>query len=225
MPRHKSPKSDLVPASQSIAKIRVLIVDDHAIVREGLASIIRRQPDMELVGDTGSGTEALGLFRQHMPDVLVLDLRLPDLDGFEIIELLCREFPSTARILVLTTYDTAQDIHLSLKSGARGFLLKDTPREEILHAIRETRLGNKAVPTSVAAKIIEQLQYPVLTPREAEVLHQMALGRSNKEIGVALNISSGTAKTHVNSIISKLGADGRTEAVTQAVKRGLIRLT
>ncbi len=211
--------------TNNVSKIRVLIVDDHAIVREGLASIISRQTDMEVVADTGSGKEGLTLFRSLLPDVMVLDLRIPDLDGIEVIERICIELHGVARILVLTTYDTDQDIHLSLKAGAWGFLLKDTPREEILTAIRTIHTGNKVIPANIAAKVVEQLHHPTLTQRETEVLQHMALGRSNKEIGSALSISTGTAKTHVNSVINKLGADGRTEAVTQAVKRGLIRLT
>ncbi len=156
---------------------------------------------------------------------MVLDLRIPDIDGIEVIERICMKLHGAARILVLTTYDTDQDIHLSLKAGACGFLLKDTPREEILAAIRTIHTGNKVIPSNIAAKVVEQLHYPTLTLRETEVLQHMALGRSNKEIGSALCISTGTAKTHVNSVINKLGADGRTEAVTLAVKRGLIRLT
>lgn len=203
--------------------IRLLIADDHEIYRDGLAGLFDLQKDMTVVAQASNGTQALQLFRKLQPDMMLLDLRMPEMDGLSVIRALRVEIPA-ARILVLTTFDTDEDIFASLRAGARGYLLKDTPRQEILAAVRAIYAGQKVIPPAVALKMAERLNQDELTAREEEVLRQMAVGKSNKEIGVALNIGEGTAKTHVNNILAKLGVAGRTEAVTLAIKRGIVRL-
>lgn len=204
--------------------IRLLIADDHEIYRDGLAGLFDLQKDMTVVAQATSGKEALQLFQKHQPDVMLLDLRMPEMDGLAVIKALRGQIP-TARVLILTTFDTDEDIFASLKAGARGYLLKDTPRREILDAVRAIHAGQKVIPPSVALKMADRLNQDELTAREEEVLRQMAAGKSNKEIGVALNIGEGTAKTHVNNILAKLGVAGRTEAVTLAIKRGIVRMS
>lgn len=203
--------------------IRLLIADDHPIYRDGLAGLFELQKDMLIVAQAADGAEAIALFRKHQPDVMLLDLRMPVVDGLNVVKTLRSESPN-ARILILTTFDTDEDIFASLKAGAKGYLLKDTPRQEILAAVRAIHLGQKVIPPAVALKMADRLNQEELTAREEEVLQYMARGKSNKEIGAALKIGEGTAKTHVNSILSKFGVSGRTEAVTLAIKRGLVRV-
>lgn len=204
------------------ARIRVLIADDHPVVRDGLAAILGLQSDMKVVGQAGNGEEARTLFEKHQPDVVLLDLRMPGKDGLETLKMI-REKQPAARIIILTTYGGDEDIFRSLKAGARGYLLKDAPRQQILEAIRAVHAGQKYIPADVAWKAAEHALKPQVTPREIEVLQHMARGVSNKEIGAALFLSEGTVKTHVKSILAKLEAVSRTEAVTVATRRGLIR--
>lgn len=203
--------------------IRLLIADDHPIYRDGLAGLFELQKDMTVVAQASDGREALELFLSLEPDLMLLDLRMPGMDGLSVVRTVRERVPQ-ARILILTTYDTDEDIFASLKAGAKGYLLKDTPRQEILAAVRAIHAGQKVIPPAVALKMAERLNQEELTAREEEVLQLLATGKSNKEIGVALNIGEGTAKTHVNNILAKLGVAGRTEAVTLALKRGLVRL-
>lgn len=203
--------------------IRILLADDHAILREGLRTIIELEPDMKVVGEAGDGLEAIELYRRTQPDILLLDLYMPELEGIQVIERVRGEFPQ-ARILVLTTYGGDEDIFGSLKAGAKGYLLKDTPRRKLLEALRAVQCGERAIPPAVAAKMAERFSNPQLTPRELEVLRCVAKGKSNKEIASQLFVQEGTVKTHVNSLLRKLGASGRTEAVTTGLRRGLVRL-
>jgi two-component system, NarL family, response regulator len=202
--------------------IRVGIVDDHPVVRDGLAAILGLQPDIKVVGEAGTGREACALFDRQRPDVLLLDLKMPGMDGLEVVQTLCTAHPE-ARIIILTTYGGDEDIFRSLKAGARGYLLKDAPRQQILEAIRTVHAGERYLPAAIASKVAEHALQPELTGREREVLQGMARGKSNKEIGLALSISEGTVKTHVKAILAKLDAASRTEAVRIAAERGLVR--
>jgi two-component system, NarL family, response regulator len=203
--------------------IRILIVDDHPVVRDGLSAIISRRSDMEVVGEAENGNRAVDLFRELRPDVTLLDLQLPELSGVGVITTLRANFPH-ARFIVLTTFDGDEDIFRALQAGAQAYLLKGTPREELLEAIRAVHRGQKRIPSDVAAKLAERMMMPELTERELEVLHLIVAGQSNKEIGMALTITEGTVKVHVNNLLGKLGVQDRTQAVTEALKRGIVRL-
>jgi two-component system NarL family response regulator len=203
--------------------IRVLLVDDHPIVREGLAAIIQRRPDMAVVAEAGNGVEAVAAYREHRPDVTLMDLRLPEMDGVSAIEKIHVEFPY-ARFLVVTTFDGDEDIYRALRAGARGYVLKGTPRDEMLTAIRAVHSGQRWLPPDVASKLGERIATQDLTPREREVLHLIASGKSNQEIGAVLFITEGTVKGHVNTLLAKLDARDRTQAVTTALRRGILHL-
>jgi two-component system NarL family response regulator len=203
--------------------IRVLIADDHSIVRQGLVTIINRDPEMTVIAQAENGQQAIDLFREHQPDVTLMDLRMPEVGGVEAISAICAEF-KPARIIVLTTYDGDEDIYRGLHSGAQGYLLKDTKSNEVLNAIRTVARGRQYIPPDVGAKLVQRLNNPELRERELAVLGLMAQGMSNLEIGTALSISESTVKTHVNRILSKLGVSDRTQAVIVAVKRGIVSL-
>jgi DNA-binding NarL/FixJ family response regulator len=203
--------------------IRVLCIDDHALVREGIAALINRQADMQVIAEATSGGDAIKLFRIHHPDVSLVDLRLPDVSGIEVIARILSEKPD-ARTLVLSSSEGDVDIHRALSAGARGYVLKGMPREALLEAIRTVHRGGKAIPAEVAAAVAMHLTDEPLTPREIEVLTVVATGARNMEIAVIMSISEDTVKMHIKSIISKLGADDRTGAVTTALKRGIIHL-
>jgi two-component system NarL family response regulator len=208
--------------SQSKA-IRVLLVDDHPIVRQGLAAIVERQPDMTVIAQAGDGQEAVELFRQQQPDVTLMDLRMPQMGGVEAITTICAEFEN-ARIVVLTTYDGDEDIYRGLRAGAKGYLLKDAKPDQLLTAIRIVHSGQQYIPLEVGAKLVERMSNPELSDRELEVLRLMAKGKSNQQIGTALSITERTVKFHVNNIFSKLGVDDRIQAVIVALKRGIASL-
>jgi two-component system NarL family response regulator len=203
--------------------IRVLIADDHPIVRDGLNAVINDQADMEVVAEAANGQEAVELAQQHRPDVLLIDLRMPRLDGLETIQRIRAQWPQ-ARIVILTTYDGDEDIYRALQAGAQAYLLKDSPRADLLDTIRVVRAGRKRIPFEVAAKLAERISASELTDRELEVLELIVAGCSNKEIGQALVIAEGTVKAHVNSILSKLGVHDRTQAATEALRRGIVHL-
>jgi two-component system, NarL family, response regulator len=203
--------------------IRVLIADDHAIVRQGLATIIDRDPEMTVIAQAEDGRQAIDLFREYQPDVTLMDLRMPHVGGVEAIAAICAEFKQ-ARVMVLTTYDSDEDIYRGLQAGAQGYLLKDVKPNELLNAIRTIHSGQKYVPPDVGAKLVQRMSNPELSEREREVLQAMAKGMSNQEIGAALNIGESTVKSHVNRILSKLGVHDRTQAVIVALKRGIITL-
>jgi two-component system, NarL family, response regulator len=204
-------------------KIRVVLADDHPVVRNGLAAMVDQQADMEVVAEAGDGDEAIALYRRFRPDVMVLDLRMPKRDGVAVVQQVMEINPK-ARLLVMTTYDGDEDIFRCLSQGAKGYLLKDAPRQEILSAIRAVSEDRSYTSSSIAAKALQRMGKPTLTQRELDVLQLVALGRSNKDIARRLSITEGTAKTHVKSILTKLDAISRTEAVAVAHKRGMIHL-
>jgi len=203
-------------------KIRVLIADDHVTVLEGLAAIIGRQPDMMVVAEAADGQEAVDLWTEHHPDVTLLDLRMPTLDGVGVIENI-RKQDASARVIVLTTYDSDTEILRAIKAGTKAYLLKDARREELLECIRRVNRGETCIPASLAEKLAAGLSSESLTGRELNVLELLAQGKSNKEIGVNLYISETTVKSHLRSIFRKLNVLSRTEAITVASRRGLIR--
>ncbi|BAY26482.1 two component transcriptional regulator, LuxR family protein [Calothrix sp. NIES-2100] len=203
--------------------IRVLIVDDHAIVRKGLTTIINRDPEMTAIAQAEDGQQAIAAFREHQPDVTLMDLRMPQMEGVEAIMAICAEFKQ-ARIAVLTTYDGDEDIYRGLQAGAQGYLLKDAKPGELLNAIRAIYNNQKYIPPEVGAKLLQRMSNPELSERELGVLRLMAQGKGNQEIGTALNIGESTVKSHVNRILSKLGVSDRTQAVITAVKRGIVSL-
>ncbi len=204
-------------------KIQVLVADDHVTVREGLAAIIGRQPDMQVVGEAANGREAVDLWLQHRPDVTLLDLRMPLLDGVGAMDAI-RQQDASARIVVLTTFDTDNEIARAIKSGAKGYLLKDAQREELLECIRKVHGGETCIAPALVAKLAAGISSEALTGRELDVLTLLARGKSNKEIGANLYISETTVKSHVRSIFAKLNVLSRTEAITVASRRGLVRL-
>jgi two-component system NarL family response regulator len=200
-----------------------MIVDDHPVVREGLSRIIVSDKNMEIVGEAQNGAEALNLFKKQRPDVTLMDMRMPEMTGVQTIEAIRKEFPN-ARIIVLSTYDHEEDIYQALQAGARGYLLKDSPRNELIAAIQRVHNGERVIPPSIATRLAERIGGNELTAREFEVLQLIVHGKSNKEIGDELGISEGTVKSHVNNILEKLGVSDRTQAVSVALKRGLIHL-
>jgi DNA-binding NarL/FixJ family response regulator len=203
--------------------IRVLCVDDHPLVRKGIAAILANEPDMQLVEEAGDGREAVEAFRLHAPDVTLMDLRMPQMDGIEATRLIRRENPE-ARIIALTSYDGDQEIYRSLEAGVRGYVLKETVHTEIVRAIRVVHSGKRLMPPEVAERLSEYFPQVTLTPREIEVLAFVARGLGNKEIGAQLGTAAGTVKMHLQNILCKLGASDRTHAVALAVRRGIIYL-
>lgn len=203
--------------------IRVMIADDHSVVRQGLATLIEQEPDMTVVAQARDGSEAVALFCEHQPDVTLMDLRMPNMDGVTAITTICAQL-STAQIVVLTTYDGDEDIYRGLRAGAKGYLLKDAEPDELLNAIRTISRGQKHIPPAVGAKLAERMSSPDLSDRELEVIRLMALGKSNHDISTDLNISESTVKFHINRILSKLGVSDRTQAVIVALKRGIANL-
>ena len=203
--------------------IRILVAEDHEIVRDGICTIVNQQPDITVVAEAVNGEQAVQLYRKYKPDVVLMDLRMPTMEGVEAIEQIISEF-SEAKIIILTTYDTDEDIYQGLQAGAKGYLLKDTTSEELTNAIRTVYQGKKYVPQQIAIKLAERIINSDLTSREMEVLKLLTKGRNNQEIGSILNITEGTVKFHVKNILSKLDASDRTQAVITALKRGLTRL-
>jgi len=207
----------------SQARIRVLVADDHPIVRDGIIANVKPQGDMTVVAQAGDGVEALKLIKEHLPDVVLLDLRMPHLDGLDVLmELNTANLPS--KVIIMTTFESDEDVHRAMKAGARGYLLKDSSHEEILDAIRRVSLAETYLPARIVQKVAEGMRKPGLTPREVEVLQWVAAGKSNKEIGVQLFITEGTVKTHMKNLFEKLDVVGRTAAIREAVNRGLVRL-
>jgi DNA-binding NarL/FixJ family response regulator len=200
--------------------IRVLTVDDHVLVLDGIATVLEAQPDMQLIGQASNGHEAITLFREHRPDVTLMDLRMPDMSGLETIATIRAEFPN-ARIIVLTTYSGDVQAAAALKAGASGYLLKSLVRSELLDTIRAIHAGKRRVPPEIAQDIAEHVADDTLTERETEILKRVAAGWSNKLVGVQLDISEGTVKSHMKSILGKLKARDRTHAVLIAIQRGI----
>ncbi|HJX93068.1 MAG TPA: response regulator transcription factor [Pyrinomonadaceae bacterium] len=208
---------------ETAKKIRIVVVDDQAVVRQGFVSLINTVADMEVIAEGTNGQQAIELYREHQPDVMLIDLRMPVLTGVEAIAAIRKEFPG-ARMIVLTTYDGDEDIYRSLQAGAQGYLLKDVFFEDLEDAIRKVHAGSRRIPSVVAERLAERMSGSDLTGRELEVLQQIVAGRSNKEIGSHLNISEATVKSHINNILSKLGVSDRTQAATTALQRGIVHL-
>ena len=216
-------KENSIPTADQ-AKVRVLVADDHPVVRHGIIANVKPQPDMIVVAEAGDGVEALALIKEHLPDVVLLDLRMPRMDGLDVLaELKTSRLP--CKVIIMTTFDSEEDVQRAMKAGAGGYLLKDSTQEEILDAIRRVSLGETYLPARIVQKVAEGMRKPELSPREVEVLQWVAAGKSNKEIGAQLFIAEGTVKTHVKNLLEKLAVVGRTAAIREAVHRGLVRLT
>ena len=204
-------------------RIRIFSVDDHPLLREGIAALVNNQPDMSLIGEAATGSEAIQLFKQLRPDVTLLDLRLPDMSGIDTLIAIRSEFPE-ARIIMLTTFEGDVEILRALQAGARGYLLKNMPPAELLDVIRQVHAGKKRIPPEIASQLAEHMSDETLTEREIEVLRAVAGGNKNRDIARKLFISEETVKVHIKHIMDKLGAADRTQAVTIAVRRGIIQL-
>ncbi|HYM08099.1 MAG TPA: response regulator transcription factor [Terriglobales bacterium] len=205
------------------ARIRVFSVDDHPLLRQGIAAIINSQPDMLLVAEASRGSEGIQKFREHRPDVTLMDLRLPDMSGIDTMIAIRTEF-SDARIVMLTTFEGDVEVQRALEAGARGYMLKSTPPKDLVEVIRQVHAGKKRVPAELAAQLAEHLSDEALTEREVDVLRHVAGGNRNRDIAEQLFISEETVKVHVKHIMEKLGANDRTQAVAIAVRRGIIQL-
>jgi DNA-binding NarL/FixJ family response regulator len=203
--------------------IRVLSVDDHPLLNEGIAAIINNQPDMELVAQAIDGGDAIGKFREYHPDVILMDLRLPDMSGIDTMIAIRAEFPE-ARVVMLTTFEGDVEIQRALEAGARGYLLKSMPPRDLVAAIRQVHAGKKRIPSEVAACLAEHMGEEDLTARELDVLQHAANGNRNREIAEKLFISEDTVKVHIKHIMEKLGATDRTQAVAVALRRGIFQL-
>ena len=203
--------------------ISILIADDHYVVRMGLVALVETEPDLQVIGEAADGVQAVELFKRLRPDLTLMDLRMPRKDGITATREIREQFPE-ARILMLTTFDGDDDIHKSLSAGANGYLLKNATREHLIPALRAVAAGQRWIPKDVARRLANRRMFEVLTPREVEVLHQLAKGLANKEIADVLDISEYTTKDHLKSILSKLHVADRTEAVTAAIQRGIVHL-
>lgn len=205
------------------ARLRVLSVDDHPLLREGIAAVVNSQADMCIAAQASSGREAIHMYREHRPDVVLMDLRLPDISGIDALTAILSEFPS-ARVIILTTFEGDVEIQRSLAAGAYGYLLKNMPPGDLVEAIRHVHAGRKRIPSVIAAQLAEHLADEPLTGREIDVLRHVATGNRNRDIAERLFISEETVKVHVKHIMEKLGASDRTAAVAIAVRRGIIQL-
>ena len=203
--------------------IRILTVDDHPLLRKGIAALVNGEPDLKLVAEASNGNEAIDAFRSHRPDVTLMDLQMPEVDGIDAIDRIRREFPE-ARIIVLTTYSGDTQVLRALKAGARGYILKGHVHKELLDAIRAVHAGQKRIPAEIAAELADHAADDALTQREIDVLRLVATGNANKQIADQLSIGEATVKSHVSNILSKLGANDRSHAVTIGLKRGIIEL-
>ena len=203
--------------------IRVLVVEDHHVVRQGLVALLNVAEGLEVVGEAADGVEAITQFRKHQPDITLVDLRLPRMSGVDVIQRLRMETPH-ARFIVLTTYDGDEDIYRALQAGARAYLLRGMTSEELISTIRAVHAGKSHIPPAIAQRLAERMGTEELTPREFDVLEQIVYGKSNREIGAELEISEATVKTHINSLLGKLGVADRTQAATAAIQRGIVPL-
>ena len=203
--------------------IKIMVVDDHFVVRMGLTTLIKTQEDMTVVGEAANGKQAVEMFRSQQPDVALMDLRMPEMNGVEAITAIRAEYPD-ARIIVLTTYDGDEDIYRAFQAGARAYLLKDMHHDELLEAIRAVNRGQRFIPPAIAASLADRMPRSELTSREMDVLRLIVKGMSNREIASALEITEGTVKIHVNNVLGKLGVSDRTKAATTAIQRGIVHL-
>jgi DNA-binding NarL/FixJ family response regulator len=208
---------------KKISSIRVMLVDDHPAFRKGMAALITSEPGLEVVAQTGDGSEALELYRTKKPDVVLMDLRLPGMGGVEAILAIRKEFPE-ARVIVLTTFDTDEDIYRAMQSGAKSFLLKDTPEDELAATIRAVHAGEKVLPEKMAKRLADRQQRANLSEREMDVLQFLIKGRSNKEIASSLFVSEDTVKAHLKTLFAKLQVQDRTEAAISAIRQGIVHL-
>jgi two-component system NarL family response regulator len=205
------------------SQIRIMIVEDHFVVREGLKAIINSQQDMATVAEAGNGRQAVEAFEQHQPDVTLMDLRIPGLNGIDAISAIVAKNPR-AHIIVLSTYGGDENIFRAFQAGARAYFLKDIKGQDLVDAIRAVHAGQRVVPPEIAAQLAERVPLTSLSPREMEILTLVAKGKSNKEIGVALAISEGTVRVHASNLLSKLRCSGRAQAVSEAIRRGIIEV-
>jgi two-component system NarL family response regulator len=203
--------------------INVLVVEDHHVVRQGLVSLLNVVEGMHVIGEAADGVEAIAQFRRHLPDITLIDLRLPRMSGVDAIQRIRMESPQ-ARFIVLTTYDGDEDIYRALKAGAKAYLLKGMTTDELITAIRAVHAGKSHIPQAIAEKLAERMGIEELTPREMDVLEQIVAGKSNKEIADELGVTEATVKTHINSLLGKLGVTDRTQAATAAIRRGIVPL-
>jgi DNA-binding NarL/FixJ family response regulator len=206
-----------------VTPIRILVVEDHPIVRQGLVALLTVVEGVEVVGEAADGVEAIREFETRHPDVTLIDLRLPKMSGVEVIQRV-RADHAQARFIVLTTFDGDEDIYRALQAGARAYLLKGMTVEVLISAIRSVHAGKSIIPPAIAQKLAERMATEQLTQREQDVLEEIVRGKSNREIGVALDISEATVKTHINNLLGKLGVEDRTQAATAAIQRGLVQL-
>lgn len=210
------------PADNAQA-IRILVVEDHSLIRQGIVAMLQLQSSFQVVAEAGDGEEAIAQYQQHKPDVTLMDLRMPRLEGVDAIGRI-REQDAKAKILILTTYDTDEDIYRGLQAGARGYLLKDTDFDGLVTAVHTIHEGKRYLPQNVAAKLLEQMDREELTEREREVLNLILGGKNTPTMAKTLHISEGTVKFHINNIFQKLGVNDRTQAIIEALRRGIIRL-
>jgi two-component system NarL family response regulator len=201
--------------------IRILVVDDHPVVRAGLVMLISHEEDMTVVGEASYGKEAIALYEKTNPDITLIDLSLPDIHGIEVIESIHKKFPQ-AKILVLSVYSGSEDVYRSLQSGALGYLIKDSTPDQLFFAIREAKEGRRYLHPSAASRLADRMLNDMLTPRELDVVRLMVQGKSNKEIATDLNLSETTVKTHVANILMKLNVSSRSQAILEALKRGIV---
>lgn len=200
--------------------IRILIADDHPVVREGLSAILNRQPDMEVVAEAGNGAEAVEQFVRHLPEITLLDLRMPGLDGIATVSKIRSRFPA-AKIVIMSAYEGEEEVCYAILAGAKGFMSKDFPRQQLMECIREVHAGGRRIPSVIASRLAHRVATPEMNERESEVLNLLATGKNGKEIGAALQVSEETIRLHVSDILVKFGVTGRSEAVAEAARRGL----
>jgi len=205
------------------ARIRILVADDHPLVRDGIVSLVSNEKDMKVVAQAVDGVETVGLAQKHRPDIVLLDLRMPQMDGLDVLaQFKALRLPT--RIIVLTTFESEQDVHISMKAGAHGYLLKDASRALLLDTLRRVHRGETVIPLSIGHKLVESMNHRELSPREQEILQLVAKGKSNKEVGHSIGIAEGTVKSHVKSMLEKLQVPSRTAMLREAVQRGLVRI-
>jgi len=215
-------ESRVTPADLAVARARVLVVDDHSLLRTGVANIINQEADLEVVAEAANGRDGVDAFRAHRPDVTLMDLRMPEMEGVEAVRRI-RELDPQARVIVLTTYDADEDIARALQAGAKAYILKDIAADALIACIHDVLAGKTYLAPTAAAKLAERVTQVQLTPRELAALRLLANGESNKEIATSLEISERTVKTHLAHLFEKLGVTSRTEAVRIATRRGLVR--